>query len=246
MNLVISSSNDSLANVIHADYRTLMVLDRMGIKLGFGNKTIEQITSENNINTEAFLIILNLFCNSSYTHEISRKFELIPDFLKYLKKSHTYFLRKKIPAIQENIHQLVQLLHDSKTELVESFYKKYIEEVSEHIEYENETVFPYIEKMYNAFLLKKDPHLLFEEYNIDIYSDHHEDIEDALRDLKNILIRHLPQRERSDIRRIVLSQLFELESDLQSHTQLEDDMLIPLVRELENNLKLTNQQSQER
>ena len=49
--------------------------------------------------------------------------------------------------------------------------------------------------MYDAFLKERDPGLLFEEYDISIYGEHHDDIEDVLKDLKNILIRHLPQKE---------------------------------------------------
>ena len=239
MNNSIISAGDILANVIHSNYGVLVVLDRMGIKLGFDNKTIEQVTRDYGINTNAFLIILNTFCDNKYQAEAGQSFEFIPHFLRYLKSSHRYFLTEKIPAIQQNIRQLVQLLDDSKADLVESFYNKYIEEVTEHIDYENETVFPYIEEMYNAFLVGRDPSSLLAEYDISIYDEHHEDIEDVLRDLKNILIRHLPQKEEGNTRRTVLQQLFELESDLFSHTRIEDEILIPLVKELENNLRTT-------
>lgn len=237
MDLKIIAANDILANVIHSNYRVLVVLDRMGIKLGFDNKTIEQITRENNINTGAFLIILNIFCNNNYIPDVGKNFEFIPDFLTYLKSSHHYFLNEKIPAIQQNIHKLVYHLHDSRTDLVESFYNKYIEEVTEHMDYENETVFPYIEDIYDVFLKRSTIRSSMAEYDISIYGEHHDDIEDVLKDLKNILIRHLPQKEQGKTRRIVLQQLFELESDLYSHTRIEDEVLIPLVKELENDLR---------
>lgn len=232
----IISAKDVLARVINSNYRVLVVLDHMGIKLGLGNKTTENIAQEYNISTGAFLIILNLFCNKKYVPKAGKRFEFIPDLLMYLKSSHTYFLSEKIPAIKQNIKQLVHLLHNSKAEMVESFYNKYIEEVTEHIEYENETVFPYIEQVYDTFLNKRNPGLLTKEYGINIYGEHHDDIEDELNDLKNILIRHLPQLEEGKLRRIVLQELFELESDLFSHTRVENEVLIPLVKKLENSL----------
>lgn len=237
MNTSIITANDILANVIHDNYRILMVLDRMGIKLGFDKKTIEQVTKEYGIHTEPFLIILNLFCNKEYIPKSNNHFEYIPDFLLYLKNSHRYFLEEKIPAVQQHIKQLVHQLQDSKAEMVESFYHNYIEEVTEHIDYENETVFPFIEQIYDAYKNRRDPGTIFKEYDISIYGEHHEDIEDILRDLKNILIRHLPQKEEGSIRRIVLEQLFQLESDLYSHSRIEDDVLIPLVKELENTIR---------
>ena len=237
MNSSIIKANDVLANVIHSNYRVMIVLDRMGIKLGFGNNSIEQVTREYGINTTAFLIILNLFINDEYIPEVDNQYEYIPDFLTYLKSSHGYFLTEKIPSVQKNIKLLVEQLLDSKTEMVESFYNTYIEEVTEHIEYENETVFPYIEEMYDAFLKSRDVETLLKEYDIDIYSEHHDALEDVLKDLKNILIRHLPQKEPGKIRRVVLEQLFELESDLYSHSRIEDEVLIPLVKKLEDNLR---------
>ena len=227
MQIPLITEKDILANVIHSNYRVLMVLDRMGIKLGFGNKTIAQLTQEYQINTEAFLIILNLFCNNKYMPPAGEQFACIPDFLRYLKNSHRYFMKEKIPAIRENIQHLVRMLQDAKAEVVESFYHQYIEEVTEHIDYENETVFPFVEEMYDAFLHGRDPSLLLKEYDIDIYSEHHDDTEDVLKDLKNILIRHLPQKEEGETRRLVLQQLFELESDLYSHARIEDEVLVP-------------------
>ncbi len=237
MNSAVIQSSDILAGVIHSNHRVLVVLERMGIKLGLDSKTVDQVAIENKINTGAFLIILNVFCHNDYVPNAAKNFDYIPDLLTYLKNSHKYFLNEKIPSIQDNIHQLVYQLHDSKAELVESFYTKYIEEVSEHIDYENETVFPYIEEMYDIYLNKRNPALLLQEYAIDIYGEHHEDIEDVLKDLKNILIRHLPQKEEGKMRRLVLQQLFELESDLFSHTRIEDQVLIPLVKELENSMR---------
>lgn len=230
------STSDVLAKVIHANYRVLIVLDRLGVKLGLGSKTVEEIALENNISPAAFLLILNLFCNKAYVPSVKGKFEYIPTILKYLTNSHTYFLKEKIPDIQKDIQDLVALLNDSKAVTVELFYNNYIKEVNEHMEYENKTVFPYIEQLYKAYM-HKDGTGLSTNFAIKTYGEHHHDIEEELKDLKNILIRHLPQKEQGKLRRVVLQQLFELESDLFSHTRIEDEVLISLVNELENKLK---------
>ena len=121
MNTSIITNKDILANVIHGHYKVLMVLERMGINLGFGNKTVEQVADIYGINSGALIIILNLFCNKEYIPNVDDHFDYIPDFLKYLKNSHQFFLEEKIPTIQRNIQELVHLLHDSKAEMVESF-----------------------------------------------------------------------------------------------------------------------------
>lgn len=236
MNTPDINAKDIIANLIHTNHNVLMVLERMDINLGVGNKTVEQVADEYGIHCGALLLILNLFCNKDYQPNTESQFDYIPDFLRYLKKSHQYFLDEKIPAIQKNIQQLVHLLQDSKAEVVKSFYENYIEEVTEHIDYENKTVFPFIEEIYSNYLGGNNPELLLKEYDISIYDEHHDDIEVILNDLKNILIRHLPQKEEGNTRRVVLQQLFELESDMYSHTRIEDEVLIPLVKNLEKKM----------
>ncbi len=231
MKQTIILSTDILAQVIHANYRVLAVLDRLGIKLGLGNQTIEAVADQYHVDLDTFLLILNLFCDKNHRANSDGQFKYIPDLLVFLKNSHLYFLEEIIPQIQQNIKELIDQMHDSKAEMVNLFYNNYIQEVTEHINYENEVVFPYVKQLYNSYLANKAQ--TSTDFTINVYGDHHENIEDILRDLKNILIRHLPQKEKGSLRRLVLQQLFELELDLNSHTKLEDDVLIPLVKQLE-------------
>ena len=237
MNQTVISKQDVLASVIHDNYLTLVVLNRMNIKLGFGNQSVEDVAQQHGINPDALVLILNLFNNEIYFLSIDKKYEYLPDTLLYLKNSHAFFLGGKIPLIQNNIQQLVLMLHDTNAKMIEYFYNKYIEEVTEHMDYENNTVFPYIETMHQALLSNQNLDILEKEFNIEIYGEHHDDIEDALADLKNILIRHLPEKNDGELRITILQQLFELEFDLYSHTRIENEVLIPLTKSLEDKLQ---------
>ncbi len=229
---------DSLARVIHGNYRLLVVLDRVNISLGFANQTIEEIAQKQQVNPDALVLILNLFANENFISEIGNHFDYLPDIILFLRKSHTYFLEDKIPSLQKDIQELVQILQDPKSNLVERFYNKYSEEISEHMEYENDTVFPYIESLYAFHSTKKDP-TKSKSFSIQEYKEHHDDIEATLNDLKNILIRHLPQKEDKKLRFHILKQLFELETDLCIHTKIENEVIIPLVRNLESHIQAT-------
>lgn len=225
---------DVLAKRILEDYRLLEVLDRMDIPLGLGNKTIAAVAQEQLVDADALVLIINMFSDVTYSATVGEEFHFIPPLLQFLEKSHKTFLGKKIPSIQQNIQTLRHKIQDAKSVMVERFYNNYIEEVSEHIAYENKTVFPYIKTLYRAYLNDGQGIEAAKDYGIKIYGEHHDDIEDVLKDLKNILIRHLPQQpEEGQLRRIVLEQLFELESDLYSHTRIEEEVLIPLVKALE-------------
>jgi len=69
------------------------------------------------------------------------------------------------------------------------------------------------------------------------YKEHHNEIEDKLHDLKNVLIKYLPADNDRLARRKLIEGLFELSYDLNVHSLIEDTILIPLVEKAENALK---------
>ena len=59
-------------------------------------------------------------------------------------------------------------------------------------------------------------------------------IEDKLSDLKNILIKYLPEKSSLEEKTILLFNLFDFERDIDKHTLLEDLVLIPKVHNMED------------
>jgi len=105
-------------------------------------------------------------------------------------------------------------------------------EVIEHLDYENEVVFPYVLNL-DKLLNSKDPGSYTPAYSVTEYREHHDDIEEKLNDLKNLLIKYMPQKDDRQIRRKLLLCLFELEFDLNIHSRIEESILIPLVEKME-------------
>lgn len=50
-----------MADAIHRNYLLLPVINRLGIQLGFQDKTIDKVCTENSVDTEFFLTIINAF-----------------------------------------------------------------------------------------------------------------------------------------------------------------------------------------
>ena len=86
-------------------------------------------------------------------------------------------------------------------------------------------------------LLQKNYEDTVSSYSVTEYREHHNDIEEKLTDLKNLLIKYLPQKGDQQLRRKLLFCLFELEFDLKIHSQIEDSILIPLVEKMEQLVK---------
>ena len=69
--------------------------------------------------------------------------------------------------------------------------------------------------------------------NIKKFAHNHTNVEEKLNDLKNIIIKYLPDSYTSEIRATVLREIFRIESDLRKHATVENRLLIPLVAKLE-------------
>ncbi|MCR5744518.1 MAG: helix-turn-helix transcriptional regulator, partial [Bacteroidales bacterium] len=71
-------------------------------------------------------------------------------------------------------------------------------------------------------------------YTIDRFEDNHAQIHETLSDLKNLIMKSLPAVCDNRQRIAVLLSIYHLEQDLDHHTCIEDDVLVPMVRMLES------------
>ena len=90
-----------------------------------------------------------------------------------------------------------------------------------------------IEKAYNSEHNDKAIIELIETYFIEICQNEHDNIEEKLFDLKNIIIKYLPQPKDLKLCNKLLHELFSLEQDLNDHARIEEKVLVPKIREME-------------
>ncbi len=228
-----------MADVIHHNYTLLPVISRFGIELGFGDKIVKDVCDYFNINLDFFLEITNSFIDEDYIPQ--KELETFPLHLivDYLQKTHQYYLEEKIPELEEMIFQMVTDSpgEETKNKLVTNFFKQYKEELTTHIEREEDKIQPYVLQLEEAWKNNKLPETLYREikkYSIDDFADEHDNVEEKLYDLKNIIIKYLPPCQDKSLCNKILMELFRLEKDLNAHAALEDKVLIPKVSEIED------------
>jgi regulator of cell morphogenesis and NO signaling len=232
------SANTKISDVIINNPYLMLLLEHFGIELPLQEKTISDICFENKINTELFLTFANLYNGVQYNVVDTFSYSEILTIINYLKNSHRYYSEEIYPNILNSIKQMNNANTHNEMVLVEKFFGEYYSEVTEHLKYENEIVFPYIISLYDK-IVKEDQPFNQKRYSVSEYKEHHNDIEEKLTDLKKLLIKYLPQKDDQSIRRKILFSLFELEFDLSIHSKIEDFILIPLVSKMELHLKKT-------
>ena len=220
-------ADDKMISIIADNYDTLQSLGRFGINLGFGDKTVREVCEHQQVDTYTFLAVVNFTINGS--REFDQELLSIPTLLHYLKASHDYYLNFQLPFIRK---QLVDALdvNDSLAKLIIKLYDEYAQEIHLHMEYEEQTVFPYVDHLLN--------NQVDENYDIGIFSKNHSKIDVKLRELKNIILKYLP----SDMRHnnqltATLYNLYINEEWLLNHAMVEDFLFIPAISYLERKFK---------
>lgn len=234
-----------LADIIFQNYHLLKVLDRFEIKLGFGDKTVEQVCTDYKINSSFFLEIINSYHDENYFPEKKLQNFSLKLIIDYLKKSHYYYNECEIPRIEQMIDELIKQEQQSpdNIKLLKRFFNEYRREVKNHTDTEDFEVFPYVLMVEDAFFNENfrnsDFYQKFNTYSIGDYAIEHSDIEGKLRDLKSIMIKYLPPLENQKACLDILFALYELEKDLNDHSRIEDTVLVPKVRAMENAIHAT-------
>lgn len=220
--------DDKMISLIRDNYNLLQSLGSFGISLGFGDKTVSQVCEEQHVDTYTFLAVVNFTINGYRDFDDATRLSM-PTLLQYLKASHDYFIGFQLPFIRK---ELVDALDDKDNlaRLILKLYDEYARSITAHMKYEEKNVYPYVE----ALLQGKS----VTDFEIDMYSKHHGQESNKLRELKSIIIKYLPSDGlRNNQLSATLYDIYNNEEWLSLHAQVEDEIFIPVVRRLEQKLK---------
>jgi DNA-binding CsgD family transcriptional regulator len=217
-------AGDKMISLIRDNYNLLQCLGGFGISLGFGDKTVKQVCEDQGVDTYTFLAVVNFMINGyREMDDVSRL--SVATLLQYLKASHNYFLGFQLPFIRK---ELVDALdeNDNLARLIQKLYDEYSRAVTQHMRYEEKTVFPYVESLIGGKPLAN--------YAIDMYSKHHGQESSKLRELKSIIIKYFPGDSlRNNQLSATLYDIYNNEEWLALHAEVEDNIFIPAIRSLE-------------
>jgi len=227
---IVFSESMKLADLIDMNWHLLNVLSRLDIGLGFRENTISEVCAEQGINLNAFLLICNVYTYDDYVPSSELLSGADPaTIVDYLHNSHAFYLDKAFTSLEESIAAMVEPCDDLQKKIVARFFADYRAQVENHFAYEENVVFPYVRSLKDSTSR--------EGYTIEQFEENHSNIDETLHDLKNIVMKYLPDTCDTVQRNEVLYRIFRLEEDLAKHTIVEDTVLIPLVNRIEDSVK---------
>ena len=194
-------NKDAVLSELLAQHHILIpIVNRFGIRLGVGDKTIEDICEEQGLNVGFILVILNVYLDENYiSDKILAQFGLEP-IANYFNETIQNYLHSLVPNIEKHLHAFIALSGSESEELkaLQKVFYQFKEELVKHLEKGLEHTGPY-------------PHEL-------------------LRDIKSILIKHVSDNFNQNLCYAVIFSVGSLEDDLVIHNRLRDSVLIPKLK----------------
>ncbi|MBP5709534.1 MAG: hemerythrin domain-containing protein [Bacteroidales bacterium] len=219
-----------LSDLVEYNHNLILMLPCMGISLGFGDKSVEDVCAMYDIPVDFFLLVSNVYTFDDFV--IDRNTIEQTDMrclISYLLAAHRLYLVDRIPHIEMHLHHIADRVEEKYGNILKKFFDEYKTEVNNHFEYEEKQVFPYLKKLQEG---ESD-----NSYRISSFVHVHSNIEDKLDDLKQIIYKYLPGNILPQESIELVFDILRLSSDLQKHAIIEDRVLIPYVEILEKRVK---------
>ena len=199
---MIYRENDKMSELLTRDRKAMQIVNRFGIPLGVGDKTIDAICKQHGIHTPTFLAIVN---HETYSTEID-----LPTLQTYLKNAHTYFLEFLLPRLRR---QLIEAINptdqsDQVAMLILRYFDEYVQEIRIHIQHEDEGQ--------------------LEEHATD---DQHiaKKLQELVSLIIKYYPAHSSYPFANELLTTVLLGIYQTEEELQTHCAIEDEILRPAM-----------------
>jgi len=193
-----------MADVLTEHNELIPVLNRFGIRLGVGDKTVLDLCNEHSLNPDFILTVLNVYLDENYVPDASLALfdtGLIADYFHHTVENYTHEL---VPNIEKHLNAFIAISGSENKELamLRTMFLKFKERMT-----------TYLQKV--------------TDYDDDLPDD-------LLHDLKNILIRHLSEAYNQNLIYAVVFSVHSLEKDLSAHNRLRSKVLRPKLNELDS------------
>lgn len=223
-----------LADIITANHNIILLLPRFGIPLGFGDKSVREVCTANNVPVDFMLLICNVYTFDDYLPDIeSLAATDMRPLLKYLEESHSYYTNERLPHIEVHLHHIADRIGQRYGEILKKFYADFRREITEHFREEEQYDFPKLRGLQDGTRKAEGGRRKAESGK----NKSHNGLVDKLNDLTQIVYKYLPGNVLPEETMEVVFDILQLSADIQKHALIEDKILSPYMKWLERRLK---------
>lgn len=218
--MAIISAKKQLSEIILSHPEVITLINRFDITLGIGDKTLEAICKEKNLDCDFFAMILNTYINEDFFPEKNLKLFDAQTIINYITQTYHYYTHYMLPNIERHFNLLIAHSgHNNNLELMRQFFLELKNDIMQAINNDIENLFPSILALNN----NSDSHhkdVIINPINVVI--------EDKINDLKNMFIIHLTGKYDLNLCYAVISAIIAFEKDFKQNNRIRNRIL-PLI-----------------
>ena len=218
--------DSKLCDLIVGDPTLIAVLNRFGITLGVGDKTIARVCDENGIDKAFLTTILNTYINEDYVPGDGPNHFNAAKIVKYLQQTNAYYEHYLIPNIERHFNFLMSKNEKANASLliIYRFFIEVKEELMSRIGEDRESLFPKVLKCFADVDVKADAN---EANASDAVQE--DSIESKISDLLNMFVKHISGEYDTNLAHAVLTALYGLKKDINQNNRIRERLLCPIV-----------------
>jgi regulator of cell morphogenesis and NO signaling len=223
-----------MSEVVEEHTSLIPVINRFGIHLGLGDKSVQEICEKYQLDCDFFLTVINTFLNEEYFPEKKLQTFHTSQIIDYLTKTNQFYLRDQLPNIERHLQLFIKqsLPGNNSLSLIGKFFLSFKEELNDRIQKDQEEWFPYCLSLSEKLKSIQQTKIL-DKKQINIHFESEDSIEALLTDLKSIMIKHLSGDYNENLCYAVIFALNSLEKDIKQHNRIRYRILTPIVRAME-------------
>ena len=220
-----------LSEVVEEHPSLIPVINRFGIRLGLGDKSVRTLCEEHALDTDFLLTILNTYLNEEYFPEKKLQTFHISLLIDYLTKTNQDYLRYQLPNIERHLGYFIQQSPQGNQSLalLGRFFASFKAKLIARIQEDEERRFPYCHQLMKGNLSSEFAKGL--QQPADQPTD--DPTEALLEDLKSIMVKHLTGAFDDNLCYAVLFAICSLEKDIKQHNRIRYRILLPMITSME-------------
>lgn len=232
----------TVAEIVTGNIKTAHIFKKHGIDFCCGGGiTIEKACDKNNVDISILIDELKDLENEKSSFNDFNNWEL--DFLiDFIENTHHKYVEENIPLLKQYGNKVAKVHGHHYTELLE--IKELIHEVSDeltlHMKKEELMLFPFIKKMVNAHKLGatvQAPPFGTVDNPIQMMEEEHDNAGSVFKRISELTNNYQTPDGACNTFKALYSKLEEFENDLHQHVHLENNILFPKAKQLENTIQ---------
>lgn len=235
---------NTIGEVVVGNFHTAKIFENYGLDFCCGGKkSIEDACRDKGLDSAIVLEDLEKVNQSNATLTRFNSWDV--DFLaEYIVNNHHTYVVSAITTIEHHLHKVLSAHGEKHPELagIESIFTELKNELLDHLVKEEKMLFPYIKKM--NFALKNTLELPIPPFGtvenpIKVMELEHDNAGKLTKSINSLSNGYQPPKDACATFSVLYNELKEFEEDLHVHIHLENNILYPKAKELEERLKKT-------